>query len=243
MSEDKMLNEIRERHAHEVRWLAKARAAGLQSHRDREWLLEQIERLRAQKEALHVSMAQIERAAAGAIYSQEMIHAMALSALKSVETDAMSDNPKEEKMRDYEIALTQVRAEIQARRDVIAISSVEAHKDLRAAHEYRAMSDKPKEDKMMHDYETVLSDYGTAEADSPADRIVVRMSQEIAVLRNANRDLREKLDRGGGSQRERIATACLAALEIGYLSPQHAAKDALRYADALIEEIDTEAKP
>jgi hypothetical protein len=108
------------------------------------------------------------------------------------------------------------------------------------------MSDNQK-DRKMHDYETVLSDYGTAEADSPADRIVLRMSQEIAVLRNANRDLREKLDKGGGSRRERIATAFMAALlpQKGwdYLSPNHAAKDAIRYADALMGEIDKEAKP
>ena len=45
----------------------------------------EIERLRAQKEALHVCVAMIERAAAGAIYSQEMIHAMALGALKILE--------------------------------------------------------------------------------------------------------------------------------------------------------------
>ena len=108
------------------------------------------------------------------------------------------------------------------------------------------MSDKPKEGKMMHDYETVLSDYGTAEADSPADRIVLRMSQEIAVLRNANRDLREKLDRGGGSQRERIATACMA----GMLADPNVDGDAyeisciaVRFADALIARLDAEAKP
>ena len=40
------------------------------------------ERLRAEKEALYASIAGIERAAAGAIYSQESIHAMALYALK-----------------------------------------------------------------------------------------------------------------------------------------------------------------
>jgi hypothetical protein len=45
----------------------------------------EIERQRAHKEALYVCIAQIERAAAGAIYSQEMIHAMALDALKSLE--------------------------------------------------------------------------------------------------------------------------------------------------------------
>jgi hypothetical protein len=48
-------------------------------------------------------------------------------------------------------------------------------------------------------------------------------------------------------RRERIATAFMAAFlpQKGwdYLSPNHAAKDALRYADALIEEIDKESKP
>lgn len=107
------------------------------------------------------------------------------------------------------------------------------------------MSDDQK-DKKMHDYETVLSDYGTAEADSPADRIVLRMSQEIAVLRNANRDLREKLDKGGGSRRERIATACLSGM---LASPVRSGKFeeyafyAVKYADALIARLDKEAKP
>ncbi len=68
-----------------------------------------------------------------------------------------------------------------------------------------------------------------------------RMFEEIEELRAEVERPRAKLaDR---DRRERIATACLSALEIGYLSPQHAAKDALRYADALIEEIDKEAKP
>lgn len=48
-------------------------------------------------------------------------------------------------------------------------------------------------------------------------------------------------------RRERIATAFMAALlpQKGwdYLGPIHAAKDALRYADALMGEIDKEAKP
>jgi hypothetical protein len=48
-------------------------------------------------------------------------------------------------------------------------------------------------------------------------------------------------------RRERIATACLASLLTHdgweYFTPNHAARDALRYADALIEEIDKEAKP
>ncbi len=48
-------------------------------------------------------------------------------------------------------------------------------------------------------------------------------------------------------RRERIATACLASLLTHdgweYFTPNHAAKDAIRYADALIEELDKEAKP
>lgn len=50
-----------------------------------ERLRAEIVRQRAHKEALYVCVAMIERAAAGAIYSQEMIHAMALDALKSLE--------------------------------------------------------------------------------------------------------------------------------------------------------------
>lgn len=46
---------------------------------------DEVEKLRAEKEALYVSIVGIERAAAGAIYSQESIHAMALYALKSLE--------------------------------------------------------------------------------------------------------------------------------------------------------------
>jgi len=53
----------------------------------------------------------------------------------------MSDNSKKEKMHDYEIALTQIRAEIQARHDALAIGSIETRKDLRATHEDRAMSE------------------------------------------------------------------------------------------------------
>jgi hypothetical protein len=48
-------------------------------------LLAEVERMRAEKEALYASIVGIERAAAGAIYSQESIHAMALYALKSLE--------------------------------------------------------------------------------------------------------------------------------------------------------------
>jgi hypothetical protein len=104
------------------------------------------------------------------------------------------------------------------------------------------MSDNPKEDKMMHDYETVLADYGTEAPE--ASQIAIRMSVEIAVLRNANRDLREKLDWGGGSQRERIATACLAGLlanpnDCGGADDMTAT--AIRFADALIAKL--EAKP
>lgn len=49
-----------------------------------ERLRAEVERQRAHKEALYVCVAMIERAAAGGIYSQEMIHAMALDALKSL---------------------------------------------------------------------------------------------------------------------------------------------------------------
>lgn len=50
--------------------------------REIDTLRAEVERLRAEKEALYASIAGIERAAAGAIYSQESIHAMALYALK-----------------------------------------------------------------------------------------------------------------------------------------------------------------
>jgi hypothetical protein len=97
------------------------------------------------------------------------------------------------------------------------------------------MSDNPKDDKM-RDYETVH-----------AKQIAINMATEIAVLRNANRDLREKLDKGGGSRRERIATACLAALlthgDWERISVPHVTQHAVVYADALIEELDKEAKP
>ncbi len=57
----------------------------------------------------------------------------------------------------------------------------------------------------------------------------------------------EVMQRLRADRRERIATALMATLlpqkGFDYLSPNHAAKDALRYADALIEEIDKEAKP
>jgi hypothetical protein len=82
------------------------------------------------------------------------------------------------------------------------------------------------------------------------EMIRARMCEEIEELRALVADLERDADRTRSraklverERRERIATACLSALEIGYLSPQHAAKDALRYADALIEEIDKEAKP
>lgn len=103
------------------------------------------------------------------------------------------------------------------------------------------MSDKPKEDKM-HDYETVLADYGTEAPE--ASQIAIRMSVEIAALRNANKDLREKLDWGGGSQRERIATACLAGL-LADPNVDAGADEmcdiAIRFADALIAKL--EVKP
>jgi hypothetical protein len=61
----------------------------------------------------------------------------------------------------------------------------------------------------------------------------MKMAQEITRLRD--------------DRRERIATACLASLLTHdgweYFTPNHAAKDAIRYADALIEEIDKEDKP
>lgn len=51
-------------------------------------------------------------------------------------------------------------------------------------------------------------------------------------------------------RRERIATAFMAAIlcreennDVGYLNPKLVFKDAIRYADALIEELDKEAKP
>jgi hypothetical protein len=56
---DKKLDEIRARHAHEVRWLCTFGAAGLhlttssfQSHDDRAFLLAEIERLRARVKEL-----------------------------------------------------------------------------------------------------------------------------------------------------------------------------------------------
>ena len=52
MSEDEMLNEIRERHEHKVRWLREISALGPQSHEDRAFLLTEIERLRARVEVL-----------------------------------------------------------------------------------------------------------------------------------------------------------------------------------------------
>jgi hypothetical protein len=52
---------------------------------------DEIERLRAQNEALYASIAMIERAAAGAIYSQESIHAMALHALRHLRPTAKSE--------------------------------------------------------------------------------------------------------------------------------------------------------
>jgi hypothetical protein len=82
---DKKLDEIRARHERDERWHCAPSVIRLQSHEDRGFLLTKIERLRAQIETLAGTIAQIERAAAGAIYSQEMIHAMARDALKSLE--------------------------------------------------------------------------------------------------------------------------------------------------------------
>jgi hypothetical protein len=48
-------------------------------------MAQEITRLRAKLEYLAGVMAGIERAAAGDIYSQKVIHAMALDALKSLE--------------------------------------------------------------------------------------------------------------------------------------------------------------
>ena len=90
----------------------------------------------------------------------------------------------------------------------------------------------------MRDYETVLT-----------KQIAINMATEIAVLRNANRDLREKLDRGVGSRRERIATACLAGMlaNSSYDGSSGTfngcAYDAVMFADALIARLDKEAKP
>lgn len=63
----------------EIKWL---RAEVVRMTRERDESRAEVERLRAEKEALYASIAGIERAAAGAIYSQESIHAMALYALK-----------------------------------------------------------------------------------------------------------------------------------------------------------------
>ena len=59
---DKKLDEIRARHAHEVRWLCTFGAAGLhlttssfQSHDDRAFMLAEIERLRARVEVLELT--------------------------------------------------------------------------------------------------------------------------------------------------------------------------------------------
>ena len=75
--------EIRARHEEGIRAGADA---------DRAFLLAEIERLRAEKyklreekEALHVAVARIERASAGAIYSQELIYVIASSALEALE--------------------------------------------------------------------------------------------------------------------------------------------------------------
>jgi hypothetical protein len=59
--------------------------AVLEAAAEIEELRAEIERQRAHKEALYVRIAMIERAAAGTIYSQEMIHAMARDALQTLE--------------------------------------------------------------------------------------------------------------------------------------------------------------
>ena len=79
---DDKIAEIRARHLHDERWRNGPSMISPQAHHDRATLLAEVERLRAEKEALYASIAGIERAAAGAIYSQESIHAMALYALK-----------------------------------------------------------------------------------------------------------------------------------------------------------------
>jgi hypothetical protein len=61
MSEDEMLNEIRERHEHKVRWLREISALGPQSHEDRAFLLTEIERLRARVEVLESALRIIAR--------------------------------------------------------------------------------------------------------------------------------------------------------------------------------------
>ena len=83
MSDDKIAK-IRARHNAVLREKVHKRYYS-DAHNDRAALLAEVERLRAEKEALYASIMGIERAAAGAIYSQESIHAMALYALKSLE--------------------------------------------------------------------------------------------------------------------------------------------------------------
>jgi hypothetical protein len=70
---DKRLDEIRARHAHEVRWLCTFGAAGLhlttssfQSHDDRAFLLAEIEGLRAQNERLRARVEVLEKVRAAA---------------------------------------------------------------------------------------------------------------------------------------------------------------------------------
>lgn len=73
-------------YAPEPDWDVDAISPGLrEAAAEIERLRVEVGRQRAHKEALYVCVAMIERAAAGAIYSQEMIHAMALGALKILE--------------------------------------------------------------------------------------------------------------------------------------------------------------
>jgi hypothetical protein len=60
MSDDKMLNEIRARHEHKVRWLRDISALGPQSHEDRAFLLTEIERLRARVEKMRAGTITLE---------------------------------------------------------------------------------------------------------------------------------------------------------------------------------------
>ena len=69
------LDDIRERHE------AGERGSAVE---DREWLLAEAERLRGLYEKGVVALVMIERMAAGAIYSQEAIHATAVAAIKDL---------------------------------------------------------------------------------------------------------------------------------------------------------------
>lgn len=75
------LAEIRARHLRDDRW---ASMMAPQMHEERAFLLAEIDRRGAQIEMLVVAVTMIERMAAGAIYSQEAIHAQAIGALKQL---------------------------------------------------------------------------------------------------------------------------------------------------------------